>query len=425
MIIEWSYENMSADQMKKYWEDSYVFSFDAEIKEAASRDGRLEIILKETYFYPEGGGQPSDKGTIGQYPVLDVQEVGDAIIHYMADTSDAREALAEGSRVHCEIDMPYRIHNMRLHTGSHLLFGAARRLFPEVKYAGFNIGEVGNLYLETPRQIRANDLHEMSLIANQYIVEDHIVKDYFIEKDQVNAIEGFAMNMDEVPEGRLRVIEVDGWDVAACSGTHMKRTLEIGPIKVLAREIHKKNVTRIDFAIGVRAVEEIHHEEKVLGDCAEFLSTSKDSLFQIVQKNQASLQACQKDLRKLREKLLAYQFDELKSGGTVTDGIRLIIDVNELLDAGACKVLATKLLAESQSTVAAIISGGEETAVAAGCSSDLDLDVSSVIIPIAREYSGGGGGKPTFVTAGGIKADVKTIRNSIEKALAALIADRN
>ena len=247
------------------------------------------------------------------------------------------------------------------------------------------------------------------------------MKDYFVEEDQVNTIDGLAINMEEFPHGRLRVIEVDGWDVAACSGTHMKRTLEIGPIKVLAREIHKKNVTRIDFAIGVRAVEGIHHEEKVLADCAEFLSTSKDSLFQIVQKNQAALQASQKEMRKLREKLLGYQFEELKAGGTLMDGIRLIVDVNEYLDAGACKVLANKLLADSQATVVAIISGGEEAAVAAGCSSDLELDMSSVVIPVAREFGGGGGGKPSFVTAGGIQADTRTIRDAVEKALVALI----
>ncbi len=415
---------MSADQMKKYWEDSYLFDFDGEVKEITEKEGGLGIILQETCFYPEGGGQPSDRGTIGSCAVQDVQEVGDAIIHTVADTPEARRDLAAGAKVHCEVDKDYRIHNMRLHTGSHLLFGAARRLFPEVKYAGFNIGEVGNLYLETPRQIRANDLREMSLIANRYIVEDHIVKDYFLDEAQAKTVEGLAVNMEEFPHGRLRVIEVDGWDVAACSGTHMKRTLEIGPIKVLAREIHKKNVTRIDFAIGTRAVKEIHHDEKILAESAEFLSTSKDSLFQIVQKNQAALQASQKEMRKLREKLLGYQYDELKASGTMLNGIRLILDVNEYLDAPACKVLVNKLLADSTTTVVAIISGGEETAVAAGCSSDLNLDLSSVVIPVAREYSGGGGGKPAFVTAGGIKADVKTIRDALERALTALITAR-
>jgi alanyl-tRNA synthetase len=415
---------MSADQMKKYWEDSYIFDFDGEVKEILNQEGSLGVVLNETHFYPEGGGQPSDRGTIGYCAVLDVQEVGDAIIHTVADTPEARRDLTAGAKVHCEIDVAYRIHNMRLHTGCHLLFGAARRLFPEVKYAGFNIGEVGNLYLETPRQIRANDLREMSRIANQYIVEDHIIKDYFVTPEQASSIEGFAINMDEIPDGWLRVIEVDGWDVAACSGTHMKRTLEIGPIKVLAREIHKKNVTRIDYAIGTRAVEEIHHDEKILAECAEFLSTSKDTLFQIVQKNQAALQAGQKELRKLREKLLGYQYDELKTTGTILNGIRLIVDVNEFLDAAACKILVTKLLADSTSTVVAVISGGEETAVAAGCSSDLNLDLSSVVIPVAREFSGGGGGKPTFITAGGIKADVKTIRDAVEKGLTALITDQ-
>ena len=92
---------MSADQMKKYWEDPYIFSFDAEVKEVISQDGSIGVVLNETCFYPEGGGQPSDRGTIASMLVRDVQEVGDAIIHTVDDTPEARRDLAAGVSVHC------------------------------------------------------------------------------------------------------------------------------------------------------------------------------------------------------------------------------------------------------------------------------------------------------------------------------------
>lgn len=415
---------MSADVMKKYWEDSYVFFFDAEVKETIIQNNRIGVIFFQTYFYPEGGGQPSDRGKIGTCLVLDVQEVNDSIVHYVQSTPEAEIKFVKGACVPCEIDKDYRIHNMRLHTSCHLLFGAARRLFPEVKYAGFNIGEVGNLYLETPLQIRADDLREMSLMANKCVVDNHGVKDYFLEKESINSIKDFAFNI-ELPEGNVRVIEIEGWDIAACSGTHMRRTIEIGPIKILDREIHKKNVTRIDYAIGERAVREIYQDEKILAESSEFLSTSKDSLFQIIKKNYTNLQTSQKEQRKISEKLLEYRILELKEKGKIINGIRLIIDAVDFLDANSCKVMATKLLTDSTSTVVAIISGREETAIAAGCSNDLNLEISPIIINIARNFGGGGGGKPTFVATGGMKADIGTIQGVVEQELTALLNKKN
>src|ERR1035437_3639379 len=106
--------------MKKYWDDPFVFSFEAEIKEMVIGTDRIGLIFEETYFYPEGGGQPNDRGTIASLPVIDVQEVGEAIVHYLACNRDTENVFKKGMTVACEIDREYRIHNMRLHTGCHL-----------------------------------------------------------------------------------------------------------------------------------------------------------------------------------------------------------------------------------------------------------------------------------------------------------------
>ena len=224
---------------------------------------KLGLVFDATYFYPEGGGQPSDRGTIAGCSVSEIRKrtISSCIVspRLLKPGTSLR-----GMVIPCEIDREYRIHNMRIHTTCHLLFGAARKLFSDVKYAGFNIGEVGNLYLETPSQIRAEDLRAMSRLANEVVVENRSITSYFVDTDEARKMKDLAANM-EFTEGKVRVIEVEGWDLAACSGTHMHNTLEIGPIKVVAREIHKKNVTRIDYAIGKRAVAEIGREEKDIG----------------------------------------------------------------------------------------------------------------------------------------------------------------
>jgi alanyl-tRNA synthetase len=409
--------------VKKYWEDAFVFDFDASVRDVIREPGRLGVVLEETYFYPEGGGQPADRGLLGGLAVSDVQEVDEKIIHYLPRSAQSEDLFQRGSRVRAEIDRDYRINNMRLHTTCHLLFGAARRLFGEVGYAGFNIGAVGNLYLETPRQIRSDDLLQMARLANEVVVEDRAVSAHFVTADEARKMPGLAVNF-EIGGGDVRIITVDGWDVAACSGTHMRRTVELGPIKLIAREVHKKNVTRIDYAVGKRSVEEMTRDEKALVETAELLSTSRDQVTQVVRKLSGDLQAAQKDLRKMRERLMEIRASELRiAGGEPVEGITLISDVVDYLDAAAVKALATRLLSGATRTVVAIVGGTDTLSLAAGCSADLNLPLAAPVVAVAKKYGGGGGGKPTFVTAGGIQWSAAGLLAEVRQALAQCIAD--
>ena len=409
--------------MKKYWDDAFILDFDGTVQEVIREPGRLGVVLEETYFYPEGGGQPADRGLLGGLAISDVQEADEKIIHYLPRDAQSEDLFQRGSRVRGEIDREYRINNMRLHTTCHLLFGAARRLFGEVGYAGFNIGAVGNLYLETPRQIRSDDLLQMARLANEVVVEDRPVSAHFVSADEARKMKELAVNFD-ITGGKIRVITVDGWDVAACSGTHMRRTVELGPIKLIAREVHKKNVTRIDYAVGKRSVEEMTRDEKSLVETAELLSTSRDQVFQVVSKLSGDLQAAQKELRKMRERLMEVRASELRAaGGELLGSVNLITDIVDYLDAAAVKALATRLLAGATNTVVAIIGGTDTLAVTAGCSADLNLPLAAPVVAVAKKYGGGGGGKPTFVTAGGIQWSAGGLLTEVKQALAQCIAD--
>lgn len=118
--------------MRKYWDHPYTFSFESRIIDVTREGDRLGVVLEETDFFPEGGGQPSDRGQIASCRVLDVQEVGETIVHFPACDDQAKEALAEGMVVGGEIDRDYRLHKMRTHSACHLIFGAARKLFRQV-----------------------------------------------------------------------------------------------------------------------------------------------------------------------------------------------------------------------------------------------------------------------------------------------------
>lgn len=412
---------MHVDSTKLFWDDAFVFSFEEKVREVLLDQNRVGVVLEGTYFYPEGGGQPSDRGALASFPLLDVQEVDDRIVHFLARSPQSEKYFSPGMMVAGEIDREYRIHNMRLHTAAHILFGAARQIFSGVGYAGFNIAEVGSLYLDTSQQIRADHLRDMSQLANEVVVEDRPVTSYFVASEDTKNIKGLVYNM-ELPKGQVRIVDVDGWDVAACSGTHLKDTVQIGPIKVVAREIHKKNVTRINYAIGKRAVSEMSTDEKALGETAEMLSTSRDQMKQVVQKMSGELQGLQKDLRKMRELLVEYRLQELQNNGVSLGETCLIASIEDLLDANSLRLLATKLLAGRTSTVAVLVGGTNGLSIAVGCTPDLNLNLSQPVVTVAKRHGGGGGGKPNFVTAGGIQADARTVMDEIKSELAKLLA---
>jgi alanyl-tRNA synthetase len=408
--------------MRKYWDDPYVVSFESRIVDVLDREGQLGLILEETYFFPEGGGQPSDRGLIASHQVIDVQEAGDQVIHFLERDAMSDAELGKGMVVSCAIDKEYRVHNMRIHTACHLLFGAARRMFADVNYAGFNIGELGSLYLETEQPITAPRLREIQALANECVVENRPITAYWIDSQDAASLDELAYST-ELPGEQIRIIEIEDWDVAACSGTHLHHTVEVGPIKVVAREIHKKNVTRIDYTVGKAAVAAMTEDERIVAETAASLGTSKDQLGQVVRKMATDLQDSQKSLRKLGELLVGYRIEELLQQGETIGGVRLIIDIEETLDSKSLRMMVARIVSERDSVVAAIIGVQDRLGIIAGCSQDVGINLVEPVVRVAKKYGGGGGGKPSFVNAGGISGSVDTVRSELETALKRILED--
>jgi alanyl-tRNA synthetase len=206
-------------------------------------------------------------------------------------------------------------------------------------------------------------------------------------------------------------------DTAACSGTHVRRTIEVGPIKILAREGHSKNVTRIDYVVGKRAVQEIARDGQVLAEVSESLSASRDQLGQIVQKMASDLRQAEKHAQELGEMLAEYRVQELTQGGEIVGGVRLLVDVIDYLGTDAIRKMVAKTISGQESVVMALIGAGERLTITAGRSDNIDVNLSPLIAGIAREHGGGGGGRPNFVSAGGIVASPNVIRDQVKTKL--------
>jgi alanyl-tRNA synthetase len=218
-----------------------TLSFDTEV---AAVDGR-EVLL-ETYFYPEGGGQPADRGVIDDLDVVDVQKSAAGVAHTLAEAPD----FEKGDTVHCVVDAAFRTYCKRAHTASHVLFGAGRRVLDDVGYAGFDIGEeTVRVDFTADTEITDEVMVEMERLANRAVWDSLPVSWDYEDPTVAQEREEVAFNT-KTEEGAMadaeavRIVSVEGWDVAACGGTHVSNTQEIGPIHVVERSNPGEGATR-------------------------------------------------------------------------------------------------------------------------------------------------------------------------------------
>lgn len=226
-------------------ESNYIKEFKAKVMNS----GKGHVVLDRTAFYPEGGGQPSDTGKIiwdrGEAEVVKVEKKGKIIHRLKGDIPD------EGAEVKGEIEWDRRYNHMKLHTAQHL--------FSALVYELFNGETVGNqIYTDysrvdfEPVDLSERDLEQIEDEVNSLIKEAHPVSIYN-EKRVVleDKIEEGRVNLSLLPKSikELRVIDIDGYDICPCAGTHVRNTQEIGGIKITDKENKGKNKQRIYYEL--------------------------------------------------------------------------------------------------------------------------------------------------------------------------------
>lgn len=219
----------------------YTEEFDAQVVSCNLNNDVYEIVLDRTAFYPEGGGQPADRGTLGTVNVLDVQEKAETIIHYC----DA--PLAEGTQVHGAIDWNRRFDLMQNHSGEHIVSGLIHQLYG-YENVGFHMGDVIQIDFNGP--LNEEQLKDIETRANRIVMNNEEIIALFPDEEELKTLE---FRSKKELKGVVRIIEIPGADVCACCGTHVKRTGEIGLIKLLGWQKHKKGV-RVEMLSGMRAL---------------------------------------------------------------------------------------------------------------------------------------------------------------------------
>jgi alanyl-tRNA synthetase len=417
-----------------------VREFEATVESVDSR----AVVLDETFFYAESGGQPADRGTIDGILVDHVTERDGRVVHRL--DGDAAEIPEVGERVSAIIDASFRTYCTRAHTASHVLYGAARRTCDDLGYAGFDISsEKVRVDLTTAEPLDDEDLVELERLANRAVWDSLPVSWETLPEDEARAVDGIAFNT-KTEEGAMsgdeavRVVTIGGggserggsgdssredadvpaWDVAACGGTHVRNTSEIGPIAVLDRSNPGEGITRVEFAVGPTAIDHNAAVHAAALDAATSLDARIDDLPEAVGRLREEVTRLEGDLQDARTELLEARLAEFPT--TEVDGSTWAVGTVDGADPNDLREPAKTILAGTGSATEGEAPGDSPDAIAAVGGGDAPFvvvavadeaageggsapDAGAAVNAVTDEFGGGGGGGPTFAQGGGLDAD--------------------
>ncbi|UPM44894.1 alanyl-tRNA editing protein [Halocatena salina] len=381
--------------------EPYVTDFKATVE---AIDGH-EVRLDQTYFYAEGGGQPADRGTLAGIDVVDVQTRDGKTVHTL-DTSPTFEI---GDTVDGNVSDDFRTYCMRAHTASHLVYGVGRTLFDDHGYGGFDIGEKKvRLDFKTSRD--STDVNELTFerMINEVVWES---KDVTWEEMNTEAACNrsdivFNLSDDAAEAETVRIVEIIGWDIAACGGTHVRNTREIGPVKVVDVSNPGSGLVRVEFAVGPHAIDAQIDETRNANRTADVLDTSVDNLPKRARSLLEEKTSLEDELAELSERLLETQLDTLQDDVVSKDGNRWLVGEVDAVGANAVSERIDDLVGDTADIVVLTGSDGS-TFVVVGTTGE--LDANEIIQDVTDEFGGGGGGRPSLAQGGGLSADPKTV----------------
>ena len=380
--------------------DPYTLEFSASVE---SIDG-TDVVLDESYFYAEGGGQPADRGTIGGVEVLDVQHRDGRIVHELAEAPP----FDAGATVEAAVDPEFRRYCMRAHTASHVVYGAGRRLLSDLGYGGFDISEEKvRVDLATPTEIDDGAIVELERLSNLAVWESRDVTWEELPRDEALTRDDVAFN-ETTEEGlagdAVRIVTVDGWDVAACGGTHVRNTEEIGPVTVLGRSNPGEGLTRVEFAVGPEAIERRSTERRRAMAAAAALETGVDELPDAVSRLQSDREALRAELESLREAVVDDRIEALREQTVRRNGHAWLVGTVPSLDANGLAERARRVVDDDGGVDAAALVGEAGGYLAVAATEDGGVDAGAVVEAVTDEFGGGGGGSPTVAQGGGLDA---------------------
>ncbi|AXO94194.1 alanyl-tRNA editing protein [Bacillus anthracis] len=378
-------------EQKLYYTDAYKQDFTTKvIKQDYDKDGNLYVILNETAFYPTGGGQPHDTGTLNGIAVLGVEEVDEEIRHFIAEQLHTEEV--EG-----KINWERRFDHMQQHAAQHILSAAFWDYF-NIPTIGFHLGkETVTIDLET-ENLHAETVEKAVQIANKIVFENHPILIKWMNLEEAKTL---PLRKEPTMTENIRVVIIENFDYNGCGGTHPKRTGEVGPIQVLGWQRNKGSI-RLTFIAGWRTLKLMGQQQQIMKDVSKQLNSSEADIPAKVAQLLTSQKENEKAMQTMTEKLLYTEANELLQQPTKIHAGILISKVFTNRSMQEIAKLSAIITEQQEHAITYfVIENEDKLQCILACGKTVTLDMNTILKEALPTIEGKGGGNKKSARGGG------------------------
>ena len=406
---------------------------DSTLVKEASEGQKVLIVLDQTTFYGESGGQVGDIGTIFSKDVEvlvdNVMRKKNVFLHY---GTIKKGILTIGQKVKTNVSSSNRAKAAANHTATHLLQSALKSVVNE------SVGQKGSLVafnklrfdFNSSNPISKDQISKIETLVNSWIMENHALEIKNMSKSE--ALEKGAVAMfGEKYDDEVRVVNVPGVSMELCGGTHVKTTSELGSFKIISEEGISAGVRRIEALSGQSALDYFSDRNALVNQLSDLLKANPNQLFERVNNLQAELINKNKEIQKMKDEIAYFKYSSIKSSAEIVNSFSILVNQIDGLDGNSLQSAALNLTSHLGNKAIVILGGipnpeNRKLLFVVSLGDDavkIGLHAGKLINEIARICSGGGGGKPNFAQAGAKDIDklsdaLDYAKNYLQKTLA-------
>lgn len=379
-------------EQKIYYQDVYRKQFYAKgIKQVQDENGKWYILLSETAFYPTGGGQPHDLGTLNGVNVTNVEELDGEIRHFIEGPISNTEEI-KGA-----IDWSRRFDHMQQHAGQHILTASFVQLFG-AETVSFHLGkETSTIDLQVDK-LTAEMVVKAEQLANQIILENRSIETKWVTKEEADQ---YKLRKELSVSENIRLVIIPEFDYNGCGGTHPRSTGEVASIKILNWEKQKKNI-RVQFVCGNRVLNQLHQKQNIMLALRDLLSSPEQEIVGAVNRLLENEKVLAKKLEVLQERLLQYEAKELLKTAMMWGEEKVISIAFQDRQIQQLQKLSKMVINEDEemNVIFTTVNGKQLQFVCTrGTKANLNMkEITKQILPI---INGKGGGNETSAQGGG------------------------
>jgi alanyl-tRNA synthetase len=380
-----------------YYDDPYLVKFNARVSACSALGGKPAVALDQSAFYPEGGGQAADHGTINGARVCDVQ-VRNGEVWHILDTPPAAD-FAVDDQIQGRIDWERRFDFMQQHLGQHILT-AAFAATADLTTTSAHLGEQRCTLDLDISTLQSEQVQAAEELANRVIWENRPVLARFVTPDELATL---LLRKAPAVSGGIRIVSIHDFDHNPCGGTHPHRTGEVGMIAVQGWTRHKGGV-RVEFVCGGRVLRDYRRINGILSQTAATMSVAQDEIRDALARLRSTNDSNHKELERLRKRLLTTEAQRLLDTAEIQGAVRVVRAALPAEDAPLLRGLAQHL-AEQPGTVALLGAGPERANLVAACAADTGLDAREILATALPLVQGRGGGNALLAQGSGKAAE--------------------